>query len=117
MGTGQIAYTEQVDNYLGYYSIDGFSLGEKFREHADKLGAEFAEGCVSSILIWDGASPVSFPTEAEFSVVLDLISDNSAVSLGDSIPCARRFSASDNAFCRSDDPPILPVSSVRFFSS
>ncbi len=38
MGTGQIVYTEQVDNYLGYCGIDGFSLGEKFREHAEALG-------------------------------------------------------------------------------
>ena len=44
MGTGQIAYTEQVDNYLGYCGIDGFSLGERFREHAEALGTEFIEG-------------------------------------------------------------------------
>ena len=47
MGTGQIAYTERVDNYLGYYGIDGFSLGEKFREHAEDLGTEFFEGEVN----------------------------------------------------------------------
>lgn len=49
MGTGQVAYTEQVDNYLGYYGIDGFSLGEKFREHAESLGTEFIEGEVTSL--------------------------------------------------------------------
>lgn len=49
MGTGQISYTEQVDNYLGYCGIDGFSLGEKFREHAESLGTEFIEGEVSAI--------------------------------------------------------------------
>ena len=49
MGTGQIAYTEQVDNYLGYYGIDGFSLGEKFREHAESLGTEFIEGEVTEL--------------------------------------------------------------------
>ena len=47
MGTGQIAYTERVDNYLGYYGIDGFSLGEKFREHAEALGTEFIDSEVS----------------------------------------------------------------------
>ena len=47
MGTGQIAFTEKVDNYLGYYGIDGFSLGEKFREHAESLGTEFIEGEVA----------------------------------------------------------------------
>lgn len=49
MGTGQIAYTEQVDNYLGYCGIDGFSLGEKFREHAEALGTEFIDGEVVSL--------------------------------------------------------------------
>ena len=31
-GTGQIAESGQVDNYLGIPGIDGYSLGEKFRE-------------------------------------------------------------------------------------
>jgi len=44
MGTGQIAFTERVDNYPGLYGTDGFSLGEKFREHAEALGTEFTEG-------------------------------------------------------------------------
>ena len=41
MGSGQIAVTEQVDNYPGLPGINGFDLGEKFREHAEKLGAKF----------------------------------------------------------------------------
>ena len=65
MGTGQIAYTEQVDNYLGCCGIDGFSLGEKFREHAEALGTEFIESevtelsrtdCGWKILLSDGNS-------------------------------------------------------------
>lgn len=44
MGTGQIAESERVDNYLGLYGESGFDLGEKFREHAHSLGAEFYEG-------------------------------------------------------------------------
>ena len=44
MGTGQIAESERVDNYLGLYGESGFDLGEKFREHAVSLGAEFYEG-------------------------------------------------------------------------
>ena len=30
MGTGQIAESERVDNYLGLYGENGFDLGEKF---------------------------------------------------------------------------------------
>lgn len=49
LGTGQIAESERVDNYLGLYGESGFDLGEKFREHALSLGAEFYEGEVQEI--------------------------------------------------------------------
>lgn len=48
-GTGQIAESERVDNYLGLYGENGFDLGEKFRSHAEALGTEFFEGEVSEI--------------------------------------------------------------------
>lgn len=49
MGTGQIAESERVDNYPGLYGENGFDLGEKFRNHAKALGAEFIEGEVNEI--------------------------------------------------------------------
>ena len=63
---GQILITYEVDNYLGLPGINGFDMGMKFREHADKLGAEFAEGTVSSInrISEDAGAPV-------FKVVTD----------------------------------------------
>lgn len=48
-GTGQIAESERVDNYLGLYGENGFDLGERFRSHAEALGTEFYEGEVSEI--------------------------------------------------------------------
>lgn len=60
MGTGQIAVSEQVDNYLGLPGISGFDLGEKFREHAEKLGAEFYEGEVSVIAPAESHYTVNF---------------------------------------------------------
>ena len=44
MGTGQIAESGQVDNYLGLVGKSGYDLGEIFLEDAKKLGAEFYEG-------------------------------------------------------------------------
>ena len=38
---GQVVNTYEVDNYPGLPGISGFELGMKFREHADKLGAQF----------------------------------------------------------------------------
>lgn len=47
---GQIIDTYEVDNYLGIPGVNGFDLAMKFREHADKLGAEFADGIVTGIV-------------------------------------------------------------------
>ena len=41
MSGGQVLNTYEVDNYPGLPGINGFELGMKFREHADKLGCEF----------------------------------------------------------------------------
>ena len=52
---GQIIDTYEVDNYLGLPGINGFDLGMKFREHADKLEAEFVNATVTGIeCIQDG---------------------------------------------------------------
>lgn len=47
---GQVLNTYEVDNYPGFPGIDGFSLGEKFHEHAEKLEAEFHTGEMTSLL-------------------------------------------------------------------
>ena len=49
MSGGQVLNTYEVDNYLGLPGINGFELGVKFREHADKLGAAFKETEVEEI--------------------------------------------------------------------
>lgn len=49
MSGGQVLTTYEVDNYAGLPGIGGFDLGMKFREHADKLGVEFAKDTVQKI--------------------------------------------------------------------
>lgn len=44
LGTGQIAESGQVDNYLGMPGINGYDLGEAFLNHANQFGIEFYEG-------------------------------------------------------------------------
>jgi len=46
---GQVLNTYEVDNYLGFPGINGFDLGMKFKEHAEKLGVTFKEGDVVSV--------------------------------------------------------------------
>ena len=41
MSGGQIIDTYEVDNYPGLPGMNGFDLAMQFKEHADKLGAEF----------------------------------------------------------------------------
>lgn len=65
MGTGQIAESERVDNYLGLYGENGFDLGEKFRAHAEALGTEFVEGDVSEIIHGNGIYKI-ITDEAEY---------------------------------------------------
>lgn len=50
-GTGQIAESGQVDNYLGLPAMGGFELGENFRNHAVSLGVSFVEANVTGIEI------------------------------------------------------------------
>ena len=46
---GQVLTTYEVDNYPGLPGIGGYDLGLKFREHADKLGAQFQEDQVLKV--------------------------------------------------------------------
>lgn len=48
---GQVVNTYEVDNYPGLPGVGGYELGMKFREHADKLEAEFVTAEVKRILI------------------------------------------------------------------
>lgn len=50
MSGGQVLNTYEVDNYLGLPGINGFDMGMQFREHADKLGAEFVEADVTELI-------------------------------------------------------------------
>jgi thioredoxin reductase (NADPH) len=43
-GTGQVAESSFVENYPGFAGINGYDLGEKFREHAESFGIEFRQG-------------------------------------------------------------------------
>ena len=58
---GQIIDTYEVDNYLGIPGVNGFDLAMKFREHADKLGAEFADGTVTGIECVEKGSDTKAP--------------------------------------------------------
>ncbi|MDE5695862.1 MAG: FAD-dependent oxidoreductase, partial [Lachnospiraceae bacterium] len=46
---GQVLSTYEVDNYLGLPGLSGGDLADRFREHADRLGAAFIAADVKRI--------------------------------------------------------------------
>ncbi len=46
---GQMLSTENIDNYLGFENISGFDLAQRFRKHAENLGAKFINATVKSV--------------------------------------------------------------------
>lgn len=46
---GQVLTTYEVDNYLGMPGISGSDISDRFREHADRLGAAFITADVQGI--------------------------------------------------------------------
>ena len=61
---GQVLNTYEVDNYPGLPGINGYDLGMKFREHADKLGAEFVTDDVVRVEKADGLFTVTCEEES-----------------------------------------------------
>lgn len=47
---GQMANTEDIENYPGYESILGPELSNKMFEHAKKFGAEYAYGMITEVI-------------------------------------------------------------------
>ena len=62
---GQIAVSEQVDNYLGLPKTSGYDLSVKFTEHAKMLGADFYEGEVLKISKKDNTFVLDFKDESQ----------------------------------------------------
>lgn len=63
---GQIALTEQVDNYPGFdEGIDGFTLGQKMEAQAERFGAE-TQLCEVLSLDLTGKIKVAHTTDGDF---------------------------------------------------
>jgi thioredoxin reductase (NADPH) len=63
---GQVINTYEVDNYPGLPGINGFDLSMKFREHADKLGAEFIMGEVVKFRMDGNEKVITLDNEIEY---------------------------------------------------
>lgn len=59
MSGGQVLNTYEVDNYPGLPEINGFDMGVKFKEHAQKLGATFITDEVLNLEIMEDIKKVN----------------------------------------------------------
>lgn len=59
MSGGQIVNTGDVENYLGFSSVGGFDLAQKFHEHAVNAGGNFKTEAIKSIFKNNGVFEVA----------------------------------------------------------
>ena len=100
LGTGQIAESSRVDNYPGIPGIDGYSLGEKFREHAESLGVEFTEAQVLSLGQKDGIWIIGCDEDITLEMAVEMAKN--LVEKGMSINNAAKETASQTPFKKGD---------------
>lgn len=101
MSGGQVLNTYEVDNYLGMPGINGFDMGMQFRQHADKLGVEFREAEVSSIV--DLGSRKKVITETEELEAKAVILAAGAVHAHLGVPGEEEFSGMGVSYCATCD--------------
>ena len=78
---GQIVNTTEVDNYPGLPGIGGFEMGEKFREHAEKLGAEFVNDTVTGLTVGEDGLKTVECFEASYTAKTVIIASGAKHSL------------------------------------
>lgn len=101
-GSGQIAESNLVDNYLGFAGINGYELGEKFREHAVSLGVEFKDGEAAHFEFDDDAWKVTFG-KGEVLETKTVIYAAGAVHRHLGVPGEKEFSGKGVSYCATCD--------------
>lgn len=98
---GQVLNTYEVDNYPGLPGINGFDLGMKMKEHADKLGAEFVEDTVQDLKFADDRKLVVGKNKVYETKSIIIASGAQHRKLG--IPGEDQFSGRGVSYCATCD--------------
>ncbi|MFR7670903.1 MAG: FAD-dependent oxidoreductase, partial [Collinsella sp.] len=72
MSGGQIATTNEVENYPGIPLLSGAELGERFQQHAEGLGAQ---------VTWSMVTGIDYDADAALFTVHHDLGDTSASSV------------------------------------
>lgn len=101
MSGGQVLNTYEVDNYLGMPGTNGFDMGMKFREHADKMEVAFRE--TSALSIEDrGDSKVVMTAEGELEAKAVILATG-AVHASLEVEGEEKFSGKGVSYCATCD--------------
>lgn len=101
-GTGQIVESSQVDNYLGLPELNGYHLGEKFREHAVSLEVPFQDGEADAFSACDGFWKVHFKNGEEIESRA-IIYAAGAVHRHLEVPGEQEFTGKGVSYCATCD--------------
>lgn len=103
---GQIASTEQVDNYPGFPSgINGMELGERLEEHARRFGAEMLLATVEEIAVGDEDKIVKTKEGEYRGRTLIIATGTDPRLLG--IPGEEDFKGAGVSYCATCDGPFF----------
>ena len=99
---GQIINTLEVDNYPGLPGIGGFELGQKFREHAEKLGTAFVTDEVKEVRINEDGTRTVVGAEADYTAKTVVIASGAERSLL-GVPGEKELTGSGVSYCATCD--------------
>ena len=99
---GQIINTLEVDNYPGLPGIGGFELGQKFREHAEKLGTAFVTDEVKEVRINEDGTRTVVGAEADYTAKTVVIASGAEHSLL-GVPGEKELIGSGVSYCATCD--------------
>ena len=99
---GQILNTTEVDNYPGLPGIGGFELGQKFREHAEKLGTAFVTDEVKEVRINEDGTRTVVGAEADYTAKTVVIASGAEHSLL-GVPGEKELTGSGVSYCATCD--------------
>ncbi len=98
---GQVLTTYEVDNYPGLPGINGFDLGMKLREHADKLGASFITDQVIRVETTDTIKTVVCQENSYQSKTILIATGAAHKKLG--VPGEEEFAGMGVSYCATCD--------------
>jgi thioredoxin reductase (NADPH) len=102
---GQIATTTTVENYPGIEHIGGLDLAVKFKEHAEKFGAEFVSDSVTKIIPQKDMFKIQTSQKEYETRSIILAFGKTPRNL--SVPGEKEFTGKGVVYCATCDGPLF----------